>query len=877
MALVGRLFIVAVSALTVYQVIADVTEEHLPLTYEGLECPLEKYQIEFSSNCTDSCPASAPFTFESMCLQFCPYGYLGNSSCVNSTQICHADAVCPAGSPYCYEYHCLTECPNGTIAKDGHCTQNCSDGSPSVSCVAHQCPTDRPSNEYGRCVKICSKGYILHDQKCVKACPEDLFQYNESCYNSCPNDASLALNIWSRKLCVNSCPDNTYRNGSTCDIHCPSKDNILWNGTCISGCPKSAPFVRVLTRRIPPYNISVCLPKCPDGSFEEGYKCVSMCNKTNYELNSTCLSECPDTHRYIQGTTPPIKCVERCDIGQLKHGNQCGYKCPSGLYILNETCVDNCPSSYIYKYQETCLKSCPSNLLSFNSSCHESCPSNVTYVFDGHCNTACPISHPNHVATGRNNQSQCVAVCPREMLKWGDKCLYVCPENTAVFNSTCVNQCPSSHQLKYQNETSWHTQTHCVDKCPENTYILNNTCFDNCPLPYVSFEYNHTCLENCPESKNSRFRFTSPGKIAYFRCTPNCSIPNYIVGDTCLSECPQSKPFAVGQTCLKSCPADSELITPFGGRFTCSKACPDPYIQENKTCVSRCSASKVIINKSCVDVKYCVNDYQYIEYSPHGTICRTHCLASQFIDVIQCVASCRYYSVGHQCVHICPDTHKYTLWNGTSNATKRCMDKCPDNLFTNGSMCVDACPFKYVQHDRSCVQDCPRSYPYLLEADVCVDICGYGQVASKEDKCISEKTCIAEVGFFIYDERCIDECPEYMFADFIGHGCIKAVTIYIIIVCIILVAAALCTYASISLCYYKNGKKCLSYGPKNKNQQSGNIPLLLEEELPDQYSLTDIHVTDDSHDEEDRYCDVDGDSCEVFRIVEGHRPGDINV
>ncbi|XP_021344899.1 proprotein convertase subtilisin/kexin type 5-like, partial [Mizuhopecten yessoensis] len=822
MVILNHVIRMVVSALSLYQ--SNALWRDLTLSDEGSsECPGVYNQIEFSSNCTVSCPRAAPLQFQQLCLAFCPYGYQYNSpdTCSNATGLIddkssnHCQVVtCPSDKPLCYDTQCLSVCPNGTLPDEGNCMHDCSDTSPLVlndSCVS-SCPADSPYNEYGHCVSACSTRYFLHGQTCFRTCPQHTHQYLSTCVDVCPPEAPKSLGVWNISLCVTSCPEFTSTNGSKCEIQCPNGQDYLWNGSCVRECPVIAPYVYVLTRRLPPYVIPICTPVCPDHYYIEANHCVPTCSPARYLMNSTCEASCPETHPYFTGKSPPFTCVQSCNRKQILNIDHCVKSCPIGRLIFNRTCVDDCPVTHIYKVNQTCLSRCPSPMVVYNGSCQSSCPSIARYSYNGQCISVCPNSHPSFRRTQSGNVvCQTTAICPEGEFTWNNQCFYQCPDNTVFINSTCLRKCPLSHKLKYRSDKHRSVLAmECVAECAENTFMKEDFCFDHCDPPLVGFPDNNTCLERCPDSHKWRSVTTTNSKQLAFTCVANCSAPRLVDNDKCHFTCPDSKPFAVNQTCLKSCPNDSSLRTPFGNGMTCSKTCPETYIQENDTCVLKCSHGKVIINKVCVDVTNCANEYQFIEYSPHGTICRKRCLDNQFVDNIQCVTSCPSFSVGQLCVETCPSDQKFTRGEHNSSdghADRKCYEECPSKTYANGTKCMAIdCPMKYLADSRTCVSSCTISHPYLEELFKCVNKCSDGYIIMGRT-CIRESFCLKDKGFFVYDKQCVNSCPTGTFVNYIRDGCILSSIVYLLIVTGV-ICTVLLTSGAVWFYYSKKRKNC---------------------------------------------------------------------
>ncbi|XP_069107230.1 proprotein convertase subtilisin/kexin type 5-like [Argopecten irradians] len=804
------------------------------------DCPSPLLQVMFKPTCLENCPADIPFEFMSMCLTFCPYGYTehdNNITCRAEKSDLNFDlcgtTVCSKETPLCYSTQCMSECPNGTFPKGRKCLQSCADALPFVlndSCVS-KCPDDKPYDENGYCVSACTSSYFLYNRKCLSSCPDQTFVYRSTCVENCPPEAEKSVSVWNKTICVSDCPSYTVFNGSQCELICPIGQDYLWNGSCVSDCPEIFPYTHNVTRSFSPYQIAVCTDSCPSSTYLEENHCESNCPYILYESNIKCVSSCPDKLPFTTGESPPFVCVSE--------------QCPSDNYIFNNTCVKVCPASHPFKENRVCLPKCRSRMVGYEGTCLFSCPDVEMDVNNGQCE--CPNSRPFlHQISATRVECRVAAVCPKGEFTWHNNCFYQCPDYTFFFNFTCLDKCPSSHPFKYRSDRHGALLAYeCVSNCPENTFTNGDFCYDHCVNPFVGFRGNYTCLEKCPESDRWLSATTTIANQLAFVCSENCSAPRLMNSDQCLLSCPDDKPFVVNQTCVKQCPVTLNLKTTHAHGIVCSKVCPENYIQDSDTCMLRCSAGKVIIDDLCVDVKYCVHEYQYIEYSKHGTICRKRCLDNQFVDNIRCVTSCPLFALGQYCVNECPSYQKFTREQNSStvNPDKQCYEDCPSKTYANGTKCIAIdCPQKYVSDSRNCVSVCPKSHPYVKHQYVCVSTCEDDYVIADDNTCIEEKHCHQETGYFVYSRRCVNACPPGTFVNYVNNGCILSSVVYLLIVVGVLGIISM-TAALVWFYYYRQRKNCQTCFTKMQERCSGDTPLLREDVLSDGYAMTDM-VTD---------------------------------
>ncbi|XP_069107381.1 proprotein convertase subtilisin/kexin type 5-like [Argopecten irradians] len=694
------------------------------------ECPNTTLQIEFSSACTDTCPESAPFLFGTVCLSFCPVGYVAHAgTCMYDIPrreqetkinlICPTE-FCPLENPYCDEYRCVTTCPQGMYIEEQSCVYTCSKSKPHMfnyTCVM-DCPRTYPYTENNICVMNCSIGYVQLGNSCVKACPHGKYRTKTNCVDSCSSEGMFELVIWNTGLCLANCPLFTNINGNICNTHCPHGSDLLWNMSCVGQCPDSMPFVYVLSKRLPPFETPVCLPVCPDQTYVDGRTCV--------------------------------------------------VKCSQGMRIDDRNCVRNCPSVRKFIHQEKCLSICPSNLVVHGTSCVQNCPANAKYTFNSTCIDKCPTGY---AVLG----DECVTSCPGALILFQGKCSLTCPNDLFIFNGSCVDRCPLTHQYKdVSSVNSVLAVIACRQSCTK-PYIYNMTCSDYCP--HDTYRYNHTCVDNC--SKIGMFGH-------YSICVSKCPSGYIINDDSCSRSCPKETPFVFNGSCRSECLSTHTIHLPdwlfYQKIIRCVNSCSSDRVEFNGKCVDRCPVVTAYFNGSCVEE--CPLSHKFnttSDYFRYKYQCVSNCkVNAPFSLEDKCVNICPHFSINSSCVARCPESHSFVYHERAGRS--QCVKECPGNTYTIYNKCYKQCldPLVSFLGNLSCLQQCPTTHkfrymysnneklfrcektcskPLFISGDKCLHNCPVSKPYSKGQTCVA--TCGSSYPFFHpVTKQCLKDCPQ---------------------------------------------------------------------------------------------------------------------
>ncbi len=197
--------------------------------------------------------------------------------------------------------------------------------------IQESCKNDE---EYvsGRCLKICSLGYIRKGSKCVQGCEDGLVFFNGQCLSACPANQMRNENgkcdcpdnfKWNGKACIDSqgesfdendiCPENEIYSGKKClkkSFNCELGYDFIDGGNALACiCPKGAQFQQKTKN---------CLCDS-DGKQPKNGKCqINYCqlNKIHNSQKNNC--ECPEKSIKLVSTKDKkrFQCRALCDIGK---------------------------------------------------------------------------------------------------------------------------------------------------------------------------------------------------------------------------------------------------------------------------------------------------------------------------------------------------------------------------------------------------------------------------------------------------------------------------------------------------------------------------------------------------------------------------------
>lgn len=304
-------------------------------------------------------------------------------------------------------------------------------------------------------------------------------------------------------------------------------------------------------------------------------------------------------------------------------------------------------------------------------------------------------------------------------------------QNRNINQSFLLTECTNG--LLQKDESS--NTLKCVDQCLNDYININNVyCSSQCDS---SFFYEQT-LNQC------------------YDCFENEK--QFIYNGNCIKECPEGYSIGKARQCIQ-----------------CSVS--NPYIdKETNTCTDNCDYGNILDDNK----KYCIscNEKGLVEYKGD---CITQC-PPKYQNVNGKCNKCQLNWYNDQCVDECPDNtiEVNGICNNCENDEKyfegQCVKECPIYYMNNNGICekcgeeqyyykgicYDKCPFPLFadneKGDKICI-NCVDSNQYYSEDDKgCVSTCNYlqGYYLYENNQCVKCK----EKSLYVYDNTCINECPE---------------------------------------------------------------------------------------------------------------------
>lgn len=615
------------------------------------QCPLDF--VMDNGECFESCPASnRSMVFNSRCFQHCPNDFPfitkeGNKSIC--TERCEKLQFqhkclnkCPDSHTVIYRGECVLCSELGMFEQDKKCVNRCDIVRHKSHCY-NTCPRNAKFVYNGTCIESCPQNASkvneqLHEHKlisllvCTDTCPTDKFIFGNKCVSNCPNSSRLPLNgkcvacyevgkFDDGLKCVDICETLHYNN--SCVNICPSYFKIF-NKTCVSSCPKAAPFITFKHFEYLNLYGYACVEKCDNDEYISEKECRSYCYSDEFILKNFCVKSCPTEAPYISDTN-----ISRGYIGR----KECLIHCKDSDYSLNFTCFRRCPNGY-YGYKNQCFETCPNNspYTSHDGKCHYKCPTlrrgltcydkcpRGTFQFKQTCVQNCPSAKPYHY------KDKCLKFCESFALQ--RTCYKQCPNGLFGYNKKCFVQCPPEAKYKYKWE--------CLMECPKNTLhgLINFTCYDSCPIGQL--KYLQRCIETCP--KRSPYYFNGEcvrycaGYLDGLKCYKQCPTGKFGYAGKCVLRCPERASFVDNNRCVSSCPYVHD------GKFNCMKACPAYYHQHGKQCKSGCPPSHPF-TRSNYQSK-CFDSCSFNELATENKECISRLKCFNFVYDIWCLQKC---------------------------------------------------------------------------------------------------------------------------------------------------------------------------------------------------------------------------------------------
>ena len=341
--------------------------------------------------CDSPCGINEYLLWNRTCSSSCPVPYVGEIM-NNNNLICK---LCANDNEFFYEWNetCGATCAEPLVMNGQLCQLPCAVdefyfsnndtcgsicGNPFVASVAFdvvkQCESPCEINQYllwnGTCSSFCPAphfGQSINNNLFCKLCQnDDDFYYDWN--NTCGSDCTSPL-IMNGQLCQLPCDidDFYYLSNDTCDptcnsplvnsvifdglkqceSPCDSNEYLLWNGSCVGGCP--APYYE----RIFGGGFKLC-DACEPGYFMfPNGTCLPQCDPPLQQetMNGSyfCSFPCAGAAQYLlkNGT-----CIENCQLPmQLiteSIGNFCESPCQGNdfLYVGNSSCLGECNSPW---------------------------------------------------------------------------------------------------------------------------------------------------------------------------------------------------------------------------------------------------------------------------------------------------------------------------------------------------------------------------------------------------------------------------------------------------------------------------------------------------------------------------------------------------
>ena len=790
-------------------------------------CPSYYYEEDGKNKCISDCTTVSKYHY-----------YDNDKKCRDDCNIFSDDNT-----------RCLKQCSQNEKVYNKHCVSDCGNtDSP------YYIETTINGVNANKCVLNCVVGattytkIIAYINKCIESCPEQYTEINDMCYPKCP-EGKKYLNpqtLTCEEQCPSDLPVCEKFEGSDiciCKLHCDGAKQYIFKGECVSICPDQ-------------YNKIGKNNECKDScvSDENGefyidtetttsykiYKCCTSCSSVDayYFKDKECFKKCPSPLNYViyNGNECLLKCPDEYpyynrnpdENGHIICSNN--FICNSGTniyfldgvcvdettctnnnkkFIENNICVSNCKegSKYkkindnIYECKDYCI---PSEYILDNIECLDKCPNGKNFI-------------------GKNNI--CKRVCEVE-----DGLKYYLEEEVSAEPSykiyKCFEHCSGDYSLSVRNNNE------CFQSCSDSDgypYLsrLENMCFDNCLYSSrYKFRLDNECLLDC--SGQTKKYYYEEDKICSENCNPedyaiqtinqcvsNCNLLtdniyySYIstgVGDTyyevntCVLQCPGSKPFADGNTCVDICPETSRYyIKEFKHGETdlqkkCLNDCPQNYPFYTIIPGSSPTPNKYPCQNDCIEGFYVPN------FSDQNIIAK---LRLPSCDGASPYENYKYKIIdttnnNKTCYAVCPPEKPYHKEDAGSDCLTICPDDAPFHLI-GSPICIteDDCPGNYIDYEtRQClnadVTDCQslRRYKSKIrdkEKYICLDTCiqSYGEYLSPYKTCvedcstselvsdlnlkndISNKICVCEKLYYIDDSSqlfclalAVDDCKN---------------------------------------------------------------------------------------------------------------------
>lgn len=479
-------------------------------------CP--EYTVGYNRSCLMKCPTEAPFVTAYSCEGVC---YSGDKSC---------SETCPNSHPYTFQslhiQHCLSECPDFTRIKGNCCALSCSSDFPLLfnrSC-SEKCPITHPFiylkntqyNQIFTCVEKCPDQMASYRNVCVSVCPNNTY-LEEGAYMKCVEKCGDARPFISvrpvykksiyYKECISSCPAGQYALSENIDKICVNvcpQNFSIYNNTCLSKCPKQYPLRNTLS--IHGRHTFTCVNECLHDTFNHENMCLTHCPSQLVHYLSNCTSKCLDNYPFLLKHNRT--CVHACPRNYVYNENVCDDICPENKsFIEKRTCVVQCSNRHsLHKVSTSgklCLNSgiCPNEtfLLNKTNKCISECPRKTHVLINNLCTNISECPMPSFFLDTKYGY-RCIQKCSTALFTNGRNCVSQCPENSVVMERNCTEKCMDPKPYKFRNDSLRRTSYFCYSVCPDGYYSYKTECIleDTCRFDKQSYIFNKTCYNKCP-------------------------------------------------------------------------------------------------------------------------------------------------------------------------------------------------------------------------------------------------------------------------------------------------------------------------------------------------------------------------------------------
>ena len=773
-------------------------------------CP--DYFNEINNICYSPCEGGKQYfnpitqTCDSVCPTQLPYFELLTAGVYICKNVCNnGDKIYIDGG------ECVSRCSsnNNYIGEDNKCLSTCSGNESGELYIDTQAGG---SYKIYKCISSCVDTgaiyYVQGNKECYRECPDNykyVVQNTYECLPNCPNDKPYYISnptpapANGHITCSDIYPctsTGTYFLDGECvsETDCTSDSkNYVENGICVAGCTQNNYYKKISTN---PFYI--CKEICGGTEYIVGdHECVDHCpNGLHFVGNDKkCKAQCESDdglyyHKLAEFSSPEqyktYSCMHQCQgTYQYKalNTNECYDECPETHPYLSEgekTCFASCLSSTInnlfsLSYEDTdthttisiCSGSCrdPVPCYGEDKKCIASCPSTGYPIkdFDGKC-----VSQCNHQSTYKfEEDNECKQECTNNLrysvsdYKCKEACIY---PNDVVVGNECRDSCENEQFFKKPitgtGGAGGIIEYECAPSCGNNFYYYENEkkCLTECNTGDYAFETSNICTDNC----------RSVTDIVYYFYETLGSSDIYYTVNTCVTKCPNSKPYAFGQyneTCVDKCPDEKRyyvkefLHNEASDQKICLNDCPGDYqFYTIRKDASNATKKYYECQPSCLGGYYIPNT----DINKNAKLCLPSCPVDTTTDTTYSDYTNYKYKIENihdkTCYAICPTEKPYH----TTESGSECLIQCPGEAPFHEEadfVCKTAanCLGNFIDYEtktclRNTVTQCPFSRIYTTSLSsgktLCSNQCvpAYAQYATPYNTCVTDCLSVTEGG-----------------------------------------------------------------------------------------------------------------------------------